>query len=149
VIGERLYQLNARDEQARWLIPFFRRVAPAAAALETIDVPLTVPANYCLLLKNTLVEVVSGGAQTLSTMLLFMTLRPPDVYVLDGFPNGGPAEVPGAFGELFFPRSYHDILVPPDTIITTRGNWSAGVAVNFIALNVVGVLIPAGNITRT
>jgi hypothetical protein len=141
---EFLYQLSARDQQVTWLDPLIQDQA-TTALLADISVDITVPDARILVLKNLTSQALPGAAQNVSTFHL-LSLVPPT-------PGTNSIELTLirnalAVGVNSILTWTGDVLVPPGWRVRARAVFNAAAAANTVGLDVVGILIPVGNIQR-
>lgn len=148
---EALYELSARDRQVTWLDPGmfgFPQLRSTAVGVNG-SVSQQVPDGRVLLLFHACAffDPAAAGTSTLRRLLI----RPPvaltqEIWLRESRDIQWPASSNPANQnyELTFSGS---LAVPPLWFVQAYGEFSAA-AGNEIALNIAGMLIPAGNIQR-
>jgi len=139
---EFLYQLSARDQRVTWLDPLITDLTTLASSLQ-IDVPVIVPEGRCLVLKNAVTEADPGAAQIVNVIALGLVTPS-----LSNFIELQINRTPFAADTTAIPSWQGEVVVPPLWQITARGVFNAVVAANRVRLDIVGILIPVGNIQR-
>lgn len=139
---ELLYQLSARDQQVTWLDPIFDRGDVTTAAVSVAATLHTVPDGRVLVVHSVHAEARPGAAQACTELAIVARAA--------GMPN---RRLAASFFTVTanLPRSVDwsgSILLPPDGVIIAVGTFDAGVAGNNVLGDVMGVLIPVGNIQR-
>jgi len=112
-------------------------------AAAQVTAAYVVPEGRILLLQNATADFAGGGGQTVTDAQI--EVRPvatvnPEVYIALNYYG---AAVTGRF--INWSGS---ILVPPTWIVQSAGNFSAGVAANYVNLAIAGLLLPLGNFAR-
>lgn len=137
---EFLLKLSQRDEQVTWLDPVVQRVRVSAAAAQ-VFATFTVPEGRALALTHVGAGGTPGAAQNLTNLRAYVAR-----------PNTG---VPIILANGIFNSAVFDfiswqgqVLLPPGLIVELQADFSAGVAANIAVLDLIGVIIPVGNIQR-
>lgn len=139
---EFLYQLSGRDQQVTWLDPSLQSSSDAAAALTVAEI-IQVPTGKVLLLQHVMNESSPGAGQNITNMLI--DLLPPAGTFTVRLKSDDTDRAANTFFSLDWQGS---IIVPPEWFIRAQSNFNAAVAVNTVALQVAGAIIPVGNIQR-
>jgi len=139
---EFLFQLSSRDQQVTWLDPFSQRIIVSALSLGVEADAARVPLGKVLLLQSVAAQADPGAGQLVNSVVI--SLRPQ--------PNGPPVNL-AAIGStavdlLQFLNWSGSIIVPSEWLITANSSFNAAVAANQTVLDVIGMLIPVGNIQR-
>lgn len=141
---EALYLLSPRDQQVTWLDPLAQQISNAAVAVAVDSGIIRAPIERALILLNTAARVEPGAGQTSNS--LNVRLVPPTV---------GSGQIVltqqnyTATATTFNLIWTGQIIIPAGWGIVATGNFSAAPAnPNNTFLNVIGMLIPTGNIQR-
>jgi len=149
---EGLYLLSDRDRQVTWLDPLLD--GPTGALLTgplrsvTIgtdgSVSRQVPDGRMLILQHVTAYFAPGTAANANTLARIL-IRPPTALTLEVWlREARQAAVAGFAQELTWQGS---VIVPPLWYVQAYGEYDAG-ADNEVALNIAGILVPVGNISR-
>lgn len=141
---ESLFVLSERDHQVTWLDPLFAQINPAGAAVTSFsEVIYTVPNDRSLLLQGAFIGSNPGAGQ-IGTSCILMVRTPNaslDYRLAANYTRQG-ADVNMAL------NWSGSLLIPSGWRIAAVAEFDAGVAVNAISADVLGLLLPNGNIQR-
>lgn len=138
MLAEFLYAPTARDVAGVPLRPFFEPSYDQAAAA-TVTAAVQVPAELYLAVLRFQVTGQGGAAQTVDG-LRFEILDPQQNVILSTVARSFPGVVNASL------QDSCEFFVPPLHYLQVRGEFSAGVAVNTVLIDVVGWLFPRGNL---
>ena len=142
---EQLYRRSPRDQLVVGLEPFFQRLDTTSALSAQQEQALALPFDRSLLLQTLACEIISGAAQTLQALDFFVENAPGQLIEIAAWPEDGIAAP--ADKDFTIARAFNNLMLRPSMVIRVRATWNAGAAVNGLALNVAGLLIPRGNIS--
>lgn len=138
---ELLYQLSARDQQVTWLDPLLLSLDASSAAVDVFAVR-AVPQGSALVLQALSVFADPGAGQNIVDQQLRIQDESGVSIVLKRDAAAAAANINRSIDW------QGSILVPPNWLVVGFASFNAGVAANAVELNLVGVLIPIGNIQR-
>lgn len=151
MIGQQLYQLTPRDQQVTRLDMVFEDIRTATASA-SLTADFVVPNNRVLVLKHCDTNLLAGAAQFVINTSIYAFTGAKTVYITK-FANA--STLPTGFGyddrnianitNSMFMNWDGELYIPPGYTLRASGLFNAGVAVNQIQFNVVGLLIPRGN----
>lgn len=146
MLGDFLYELSQRDQQVTWLDP--TAFTLTASGLNTqVDATYAVPVGLCLILMSLCGNGSAGAGQ--NNIRITLELSPPsDLGNFVAISEVTSAQIGVATPTLSLPWSGR-LYIPQLWTIRCRSSFSASAFANFSELNVLGMLIPIGNIQRT
>jgi len=140
VIGDFLYALTARDQQAALLEPVIA-ARLSTLALASFSVAFQVPSGRAMLLKSFVMRATATGGQTINTVQFRVTRLDQSANIAaNAFLAAPPVDW------FLQTANMNDIILMPLDILEAQATFSAGVAVNTISLDLNGLLIPRGSL---
>lgn len=145
IFPELLYQLSPRDQQVTWLDPVIRRVTTTQAALTVNALDEVVPTGRAFLLTNATLFADPGAGQNIDDIGLNIAVLNPGAGVAVRI-----ATRSGAAGAdlLAILNWTGQILIPAGWQLQGSAHFNALGAANEIRFDLMGILIPIGNIQR-
>lgn len=141
IFPESLFRLNDIDKLKTFIefVAIDKYWTTAAAVFDNEF--YTVPLGFNLCIQSLYLDAEGGGAQTVSLIAINVLPAGTQAITLMGKEGGGIARVD-------LNLSVSPIILPPGTILKAFGSFSAGVAANFVEVDMSGFLIPKGTIVR-
>lgn len=141
---EFLFQLSARDQQVTWVDPLYAQRAPAAAlAAAWSELITTVPEGRALVLTNAVAAGNPGGAQACT--FLGIQTRPPTLTPAFSLQA---EEFPVTASLTQTINWQGEVIVPPTWQVVLIATFDAAAIANAVSADLIGILIPVGNIAR-
>lgn len=143
---EFLFQISQRDRQVTWLDPVFDSLAVSAANVlveSSIDPHPT--DDRAFILQSAIARGDAGAAQTCDSLAIAIQREEGGDFYRLALTGNATAIAAGSIVALNWSGS---VIVPPGWNIKARGNFNAGANANQVDLDIVGMLIPIGNIQR-
>lgn len=139
---ESLFLLSSRDQQVTWLDPLIRRISATIAA-GTVEAFEEVPVDRALIVQSLAMHALPGAAQNIENMAIALT--PPGNGARIFVTVDRTTRAVNLQAALNWTGS---IIVPPGWNVTVSGGFGAAAVANSVVLDIIGMLIPIGNVQR-